>query len=92
MDRGNIEQRKGDAPNRRHHSPTLISTPSASPATAPRPIACSFLIQVRNAFSKVFMDYRLYENDKATGDGIYDGTSVYVEQLADCEFENDGQT
>lgn len=27
------------------------------------------------------MDYRLYENDKATGDGIYDGTSVYVEQL-----------
>jgi len=43
-------------------------------------------------FPRFLWTIRLYENDKATGDGIYDGTSVYVEQLADCEFENDGQT
>ena len=30
---------------------------------------------------------RLFENDEPIGDGIYDCTSVYGEQLADCEFK-----
>jgi hypothetical protein len=29
---------------------------------------------------------RLFENDIPLSDGIYDATSVYVKQLADCEF------
>lgn len=30
---------------------------------------------------------RLFENDEPIGDGVYDGTSVYVKQLTDCEFD-----